>query len=75
MRNILGFIVFAAAVVAVLYFFSGREFPPVPDDALHRGVTAEEACMKCHGPDGTSPLKKEHPPKFECFKCHKPAGR
>lgn len=74
-RNIIGYILFVAVVVVVLYAFSGRRFPQVPADAIHRGITDNAVCLKCHGPDGPDPMKASHPPKFDCPKCHKQAKK
>ena len=71
MKSILGFIIFALVVVGILIFFSGKEFGRIPQDGLHAGISDAAACMDCHGPGKKNELKKAHPPKFECFKCHK----
>ncbi len=74
MKGKLSFIIFVVAVLGLLLFytFTGKEYPPIPSDDFHRGVTAEAGCMGCHGPGKKYAMKKTHPPKFECFKCHKP---
>jgi hypothetical protein len=30
-----------------------------------------ESCVICHAPGKQAPLKDTHPPKDECFTCHK----
>ncbi|MDA8170136.1 MAG: hypothetical protein M0Z59_10650 [Nitrospiraceae bacterium] len=71
MKSAMGFILFAAVIVVFLLVFSGRKYPPIPDDPWHAAITSEKACMACHGPGRQYPLKAAHPPKFSCFKCHK----
>ncbi len=71
MKKSIGFVIFVLVVVGLLYSISGKKFPRIPDDPRHRGIASEEACMGCHGQGKESPLKQNHPPKFECFKCHK----
>ncbi len=71
-------LLFAAVIIAVigfLFFLSStaRKPPLIPSDAIHKNLTGIRACAPCHGPGGSSPLKKEHPPKRHCFKCHKKA--
>ncbi len=73
MKGKWGFIIFVVAVVGILlvYTFTGKEYPPIPRDGNHRGVSNEAACMECHGAGKKYAMKKAHPPKFECLKCHK----
>ncbi len=77
MKGKWGFIIFVAAVVGILlvYTFTGKEYPAIPSDDLHRGVTDTAGCMGCHGQGKKYEMKKTHPPKFECFKCHKPVQK
>ena len=67
--------VFFAAAAAVLLFLvylsSGNHPPFIPSDDLHKTITADAACTKCHGPGKLSPLKDSHPPKEQCLICHK----
>jgi hypothetical protein len=70
-KNII-FVVFMITVLLLLLTISGKKFPPIPDDPDHLSVITIEACQECHNPDGKNPLMDSHPPKFECFKCHKP---
>ena len=71
MKNTLFFIIFALAVVGILYFISGKKYPQMPSDSIHGGATVDLMCNECHGPQGKFPKKPKHPPKDECFKCHK----
>lgn len=71
MKNTLAFIVFVLIVLAILFALSGKKYPSLPENEKHLRLISTEVCMKCHGSDGEYPLKKNHPPKFECFKCHK----
>ncbi len=74
MKNTLIFAVFVLAVLGLLYAVSGKRVPPpvIPDDSIHTAVTDPSACMNCHGPGKSAAMRKVHPPKYECPKCHKP---
>jgi hypothetical protein len=71
MKSFMGFVIFVVVIVVVLLMFPGKEYPRIPDDAFHRGITDVAACMDCHGPGRQYEIKKSHPPKFECLKCHR----
>ncbi len=75
MKNTLIFIVFVLVVLGLLYAISGKRVPPplIPADAVHSGPADPPACLECHGPGKEAPRKAKHPPKQECFKCHKAA--
>jgi hypothetical protein len=75
MKGMLGFMIFALAVVALLLIFSGKEYPSIPDDDFHRGPRDNAVCVECHGPGKQNALKKNHPPKYECLKCHTPKAK
>ena len=66
------FIIFILTVLGILFLISGKKFPKIPDDTSHRLIATPEGCMKCHGTGAEHFIKSSHPPKFECFKCHKP---
>jgi hypothetical protein len=71
-------IVFAAVVlfvIALLYMLSRKEFAQIPADEKHINITEKMKCLECHAPGGEIPLKKEHPPKDQCFECHKRSNR
>lgn len=71
-------IIFAAAVLLVvilLYMLSSEEFVQIPADEKHINVTEKIKCLECHAPERESPLKKEHPPKDQCFECHKRSSK
>jgi hypothetical protein len=70
MKSAFAFIVFVAVVVGLLLLFPGKTYPPIPDDAFHKAMGDNSSCMECHGPGKKNELKKTHPPKFECLKCH-----
>jgi hypothetical protein len=72
MKKNLLFIFLMSVILLVLIAISGNDFPPIPADSDHIPVADTSVCMGCHGPDAESSMKEEHPPKFECFKCHKP---
>jgi hypothetical protein len=76
MKNTLIFILFVLVVLGLLSAISGKRVHPpfLPEDANHGAFSNISTCMDCHGPDRNAPLKKTHPPKHECFKCHKTKG-
>lgn len=76
MKSTLIFLVFVLAVLALLAVISGRRIPPspIPLDSRHIALNDPKVCLDCHGPDKEAPLKKTHPPKRECLKCHKVKG-
>ncbi len=73
MKNTLIFVAFVLVVLGMLFAISGKRVPPplIPDDVIHETVNDVSACMNCHGPGKSAAMKKAHPPKFECLKCHK----
>jgi len=71
MKSIFTFIVFVVVVVGLLLLFPGKTYPPIPGDDFHRAIRDNAACMECHGPGKKDELKKTHPPKYECLKCHR----
>ncbi len=77
MKGTIGFVLFVLVIVLVLYFISEKNYPQLPGDDIHKAVNIgnSAACMECHGPGKKAALKENHPPKFECFKCHKPARK
>ena len=73
---------FIAASLLILLFLWNA--PPettkrVPRDENHARLLkmkrkeAERHCEECHSEEGGMPLPKEHPPKYRCLFCHKPA--
>ena len=76
MKNTLIFLVFVLVVLAFLTLISGRRTPPpfIPQDSQHFALDDPKTCLECHGPDKAVPLKKSHPPKRDCMKCHKTKG-
>ncbi len=73
MKNTLIFVAFVLIVIGLLFVVSGKRVPPplIPDDSLHEALNDVSACMNCHGPGKSAAMRKAHPPKYECFKCHK----
>ena len=67
------FVAGVAVVVAVLYVLSttGRKPPDIPPDLKHASLTTKQECLACHAPGMESPLNDKHPPKDQCFECHK----
>ncbi len=76
MRKWILFGVFVAAVLGFFFAITGKKAAYIPGDDSHRGLKVVAACLECHGPGREFALKKEHPPKEQCFECHKrPKGR
>jgi hypothetical protein len=81
-RKDTGFIVIAAAILAVLLVSTLRDkSPKLPTDDKHkpfrealargdRREAVEKGCPTCHNP-GAMPLPPRHPPKEQCLICHK----
>jgi hypothetical protein len=69
-KNII-FLVLILLVPMLLYILSLETVIPIPLDENHLKITEEQVCFNCHGEGEEYALKKEHPPKYECFKCHK----
>lgn len=71
MKNTIIFIIFVLAVLGLLYAVSGTRSPRIPDNESHRGIDTVVACLECHGQGKQFARKPTHPPKDECFICHK----
>jgi cytochrome c553 len=72
MKNNIGIIVLALALLAFLFFLSSRKTAPVlPVDEAHQQSLSNSLCLTCHGPGKQSPLKPSHPPKEQCLLCHR----
>jgi len=73
MKSTLIFLIFVVAVLALLSVISGRRIPPppIPLDSNHIALNDVKVCLDCHGAEKKAPMKKTHPPKKECLKCHK----
>lgn len=69
-KNIL-YLAIILLVPVLLYILSLETVIPIPLDENHQGITEEIQCLDCHGKGEDYPLKKEHPPKDQCFQCHK----
>ncbi len=76
MKSSLPPIIVAVVVILLLFYLSstGKKAPVIPSDAAHQGIRTQEGCTACHAPGKMSPLKENHPPKEQCFVCHK-AGK
>ena len=74
MKSTWSLIIVAAAVLLLLFFLSsaGKKSPLIPLDSLHADLKTNEACLLCHAPGKSAPLKDTHPPKEQCVVCHKP---
>ena len=67
----LSFLVFAAAILLLLFFLSvNKKSPVIPADDFHKNSTTNAACGECHAPGKRAPLKATHPPKEQCLICH-----
>jgi len=77
MKSTWSLILSAGVIIAVLIFISstGKKAPSVPLDKIHHTVTKQESCATCHAPGRQAPLKDAHPPKEQCFICHKAGKR
>jgi len=76
MKNNIGIIVLALALLAFLFFLSSRQKAPfLPANETHNHALSNSACLTCHGPGKQSPLKPSHPPKEQCLLCHKTEAR
>ena len=66
------FILFAVAVVVGVSMLPTPKDrnPPVPANATHLEIRAEQACVSCHAPAGSKPLPERHPKRQDCFRCH-----
>lgn len=71
MKSNIIFVIFVLAVLGFLYSISGKKNPQIPADPAHKDITEISVCISCHSRGAKSPMKSTHPPKFECFKCHK----
>ena len=73
MKSTWSLILSAGAIIAVLFFISstGKKAPNIPLDKIHHTITIQESCVTCHAPGKQAPLKDTHPPKEQCFICHK----
>jgi hypothetical protein len=74
MKNTWSLIIVVTAVLLFLFFLSsaGKKPPLIPFDRLHADLKTNEACLSCHAPGKSVPLKDTHPPKEQCVACHKP---
>lgn len=62
-------VVMVAAFVAVLAL-RNPQAPMLPQDEEHARLDGSEACLECHGPDGTLPRSQNHPIGLDCHRCH-----
>lgn len=71
MRKNIIFLAIVILIAALLYSLSTKKVVQIPSDEKHANVVEEKICFDCHAEDKGNPLKKNHPPKYQCFKCHK----
>lgn len=74
----IAFIVVGLAIIAFLLRAPEESTAKLPMDenhskfhTIHSKIEAEKFCGECHGDTGSSPLPKDHPPKYRCLFCHK----
>jgi hypothetical protein len=77
MKSIWPLILAAGIIVAILFIIlsKGKKAPNIPVDTIHLPITMQEDCVSCHAPGKQAPLKDTHPPKEQCFTCHKISKR
>ena len=61
-------VIFVFAALIVVLMLRNRQPPVLPADEEHVWHSTE-ACMECHGPDGT-PVSPNHPVGRDCLRCH-----
>lgn len=66
----LGVAAVAVAAVMFLMLFGWNPAPAIPRDLDHARSPDEQACLRCHGPDGQNARPKNHPLRDDCFSCH-----
>jgi len=73
MKSTWQLIIAVAVIIVVLFYLSstGKKAPFIPPDNIHSAITSQEGCVACHAPGKQAPLKANHPPKEQCFICHK----
>jgi len=71
MKNTLLFAAFAALVLVILLALPRDKTPALPGDDAHGLISDKAACLSCHGPGQYAERKHTHPPKDQCFICHK----
>lgn len=71
------FIIFCVGLFLFLWTAPPETTAHLPHDEKHeefmdmKKKEAEKFCLECHGQDGVSPLRDDHPPKYRCLFCHK----
>ncbi|HDH00811.1 MAG TPA: hypothetical protein ENG80_03250, partial [Nitrospirae bacterium] len=60
MKHFFLFLVFVLVVVGVLHLLSGNDYPIIPADPDHTGITDAAVCMECHGPEEEKAMKGTH---------------
>jgi len=60
-----------ALVLAGVFLASCERPPRLPGDAAHAVEQSETACLSCHGARAANPRPADHPPRDDCFSCHR----
>jgi len=65
--------VLGALLIGGLWAASDRP-PRLPADADHGLALPEARCLGCHRHDARRPRPADHPPRDDCFSCHRDAA-
>jgi hypothetical protein len=71
--RIWGPLVLGALLIGGLWAASDRP-PRLPADADHGLALPEARCLGCHRHDARRPRPADHPPRDDCFSCHRDAA-
>jgi hypothetical protein len=61
----------ALAVLFVAILLATRTPPRLPGDRDHTLDQAEARCLTCHSHTARHPRSAGHPPRDDCFSCHR----
>ncbi|MEP0772786.1 MAG: hypothetical protein HRF46_00285 [Acidobacteriota bacterium] len=70
----LAMIVAATLLVLAVLWAVGDRPPRMPADGDHGVEQSELSCLSCHGVSGRAPRPPDHPPRDDCYSCHRDAG-
>jgi len=59
------------ALVALGLWAVADRAPRLPADSEHAVTQTEAACLGCHGHAARSPRPAGHPPRDDCYSCHR----
>jgi hypothetical protein len=72
-RRLLVWLAAVAALGAVALWTTSGKPPRLPADQDHRVDQTETGCLHCHVHTGAHPRPTDHPPRDDCFSCHRDA--